>query len=229
LLWGIALYLAYEPPPVNIVQGYISTAMFLFFAMVWFGYSFLSDFDAVTEHLLISQVNSRLLYAASRVLFLLAVLFAASILGGLYPALLELVSWIRGSAYIPYGVRFADLARGILLHFITGALGIAVAFLFQPNPHKRDNAATMLVMILFAFSALVKHQIFVLQAPFQHTLLIFTPLYEILSLFSDSHTFSAGDLALSAIYGSIYFSITIAIGYRLYNKRVYGPLIARHK
>jgi len=229
VLWGITLYLAYEPAPINIVQGYLSTSIFLFFAMVWFSYSFLSDFDAVTEHLLILQINSRLLYAASKILFLLTVLGAVSVIGSAYPAILELALRIRGLTHITYGIHLTDLLGGILLHFIVGSLGIAIAFLFQPNPSKRDNSNTILMLILFAFSALLKHQIFGFQGALQYTLLVFSPLYEILSLFSDSRTFAAGDLALSAIYSGIYFSLAIVIGYWLYNKRVYGPLIAKHK
>jgi len=229
VLWGIVLYLSYEPAPINIVQGYLSTAIFLFFAMVWFGYLFLSDFDEVTEHLLILQINSRLLYAASRILFLLVVLSAVGALGTIYPVILELTFRIRGLTHIPYGIRLADFFGGFLLHLITGTLGIAVAFLFQPNPSKRDNANMVFVLIMFALSALVKHQVFSFPGSFHHILLVFTPLYEILSLFSNIRAFTARDLALSALYAGIYFSIAIVIGYWLYNKRVYGPLIAKHK
>ena len=227
IVWGIMLYLAYEPLPMNIVQGYLSTSIFLFFAMVWFGYLFLSDFDTTTEHLLITQVNSRLLCSVSKVLFLLAVLLAVSLVGSIFPIIIDLSRGLRGLTQIPYGISPADFLGGLILHFITGSLGIAIAFLFQPNPYKSDNITIVAALIMFALTALIKHQVFPLDTPASYILIIFTPLYEILSFFGDSNTFTARYLALSAFYSFAYFCTAMVVGYWLYNKRVYGPRIAK--
>ena len=68
--WLVYLGIAYQQVPLSIIQNYLASAMISFFTMVWFSYLFLSDFDEVTEHLLLLQINSRFLYAASKVVFL---------------------------------------------------------------------------------------------------------------------------------------------------------------
>ena len=228
-LWMVVLYLMYEQPPVNIVQGYLSATMFLFFVMVGFGYLFLSDFDTVTEHLLILQINSRFLYGASKIIFLVAMTALFSAVGAVVPAIFEFVSAIMGTEFISGGVRVVDYLGGFILHFIVGSLGVAVAFLFKPNPCRRDNAITLTALILFAIMAFVKHDVFDFYGVLRYVLLIFTPAYEIMSLFSYSRVFSLGGLVLAVVYGSAYFLPVVALGYWLYEKRVYGPLIAVNK
>lgn len=229
-LWVLVLYLMYEQPPVNIVQGYLSATMFLFFIIVAFGYLFLSDFDTVTEHLLILQINSRFLYGMSKIIFLVAMTAAFSAVGAVVPAAFEIVSGITGSEFIPGGVRVVDFFGGFVLHFIVGTLGVAVAFIFQPSPSSGRGSEIMItVLALFAIMAFVKHAVFGFDGVLRYVLLIFTPVYEIMSLFSDSAVFAIGDLALAAVYGGIYFAVAVAVGYWLYEKRVYGPRIAKMK
>ena len=227
VLWGLVLFMLHQSVPPNIVQGYAALLMYLFIVMVWFGYAFLSDFDIVTEHLLILQINSRRLYAISKILFLVAVSLAASVVGGLVPIIMEAVAWIRGSTHIPYGIRVSDFFGGVFLHFIIGNVGVAVAFLFHPNPAKRNEVGLLSSLFLFTVLALIKHQFFNLQGHLRNILYVFTPVYEIISLFSASDAFTAADLALSAAMSGIYFSVAVVIGYFLYSKRVYGPLLAK--
>lgn len=228
-LWIVTLYIMYEQPPVNIVQGYLSATMFLFFIMVGFGYLFLSDFDAVTEHLLVLQINSRILYGTSKMIFLVAMTAIFSAVGAVVPAIFELASAIMGTEFIHGGVRVGDYFGGFILHFLVGSLGVAIAFLFAPNPSKDASAASLSALILFAIMAFVKHQVFGFYGALRIVLLIFSPAYEIMSLFSDSRVFSPGGLSLAVVYGSAYFLPAIALGYWLYEKRVYGPLIATNK
>ena len=225
-LWGLVLYMMHQGPPPNIVQGYAALLLYLFVVMVWFSYAFLSSFDMVTEHLLILRINSRFLYAISKILFLVAVSLAAGIVGSLVPVVIEAAAWITNTAYMPYGIRVSDFFSGVFLHFIVGNLGVAAAFLFHPNPSKENEIVLIASLFLFTVLALVKHQFFNLQGHLRYILYVFTPVYEIISLFSGSYTFTAGDLALSAAKGGIYFIIAVAVGCYLYNKRVYGPLLA---
>jgi len=226
-LWLTALFLMYEQPPVNMVQGYIPTTMLIFFIMVWFGYLFLSDFDTVTEHLIILQTNSRIVYAVSKILFLLAISLAVSVIGGAFPVVVDLVTRARGAIYFADGIRIADLFGGLILHFIVGTLGVSVAFLFHPNHNKRNDAITIVMLLSFALLAFVKHQIFNFEGALRHLLLVFTPVYEIISRFSDKSVFILRDLAISAMYGGIYFAVIVFVGYWLYGRRVYGPRIAK--
>ena len=226
-LWVLVLYLMYEQPPVNIVQGYLSSTLFLFFVMVAFGYLFLSDFDTVTEHLLILQINSRILCSASKLIFLVLASAFFSAVGALTPVIFELVSGIMGTAFMPYGIRVADFFGGFVLHFVVGALGVAVAFLFQPNPHKQSSATMLIALILFAIMTFVKHEVFGFTGIARYVLLIFTPAYEIMSLFSDKAAFAPGALFLAMVYGSAYFVVAVMVGYWLYSKRVYGPIMAK--
>jgi len=225
-LWIVVLYLMYEQAPVSIVQGYLSATMFLFFIMAGFGYLFLSDFDTVTEHLLILQINSRWLYGASKIIFLVAMTAVFSAVGAVVPAAFELVSAITGTEFIHGGVRVADYFGGFILHFVVGSLGVAVAFLFTPNPSRRDSATSLTALIIFAIMAFVKHQVFGFSGALRYVLLVFSPAYEIMSLFAECQVFSAGRLALATAFALAYFLPCVALGYALYVKRVYGPRIA---
>jgi len=224
--WVLTLYLMYERPPVNVVQGFLSASMFLFALMVWFGYLFLSDFDTVTEHLLILQTNCRMLYAASKVVFLVTICLAVSIVGGFMPVIMTIAHHVQGVPYMPYGMRVADFFGGILLHFIAATLGVAVAWLFRPNHTNRSEGFDIVLMILFTIMAFVKHQIVTLPGVTRYVFVVFTPVYEIFGMFSEEAAFSAGTLALATLFGAAYFAVAMVVGYRLYKWRVYGPKLA---
>ena len=76
---------------------------------------------------------------------------------------------------------------------------------------------------------MVKHQVFNIDGPARYVLLVFTPMYEILQLFSERGVFIASDMILAVIGGGVYFFVAVVFGYWFYNKRVYGPLIAEQK
>ena len=229
VFWMLYLGIAYQQTPLNMVQNYLASAMISFFVMVWFGYVFLSDFDVVTEHLLILQINNRLLYATSKIIFLMVVCVLVSLIGGVYPIIIEIISHLAGVTW-PIGIGVADFFGGLFLHFIVGCLGVSVAFLFQPNPDKRsNNPITVFALMLFTLMAVIKHQIFSFDGLARYILLVFTPTYEILQMFPDRETFVAGDMLLTLTKGGIYFGVAVVVGYWSYNKRVYGSLIAKHK
>jgi len=232
-LWVFAVYLIFEPipPPTNVVQAYAAASMWLFFAIVWFGYMFLSDFDTVTEHLLILQTNSRVLYSASKILFMIAVCLVFSLFGSAYPLILEFAFGVMGYTFIADGMGFVDFLGGFLLHVIVGTLGISVAFLFQPSPSKRYNHLEATVLALFTLMAFIKHDVLdfeIFQGFLRYVLLVFTPVHEILTLFSGRSVFAARDLIFVMVSGGIYFALAVIVGYWLYNKRVYSPHLAKN-
>ena len=226
VVWLLFLFTLYQQVPVNMVDNYSVSASVMFYVMIWFGYLFLSDFDMVVEHLLILQINSKFLNATSKVLFLLTVCLFVGFIGGVFPIIIQTATLLMGGTWFDM-VGVAELFGGFFLHFIIGSLGVSVAFLFQLNPDKRNkNLVMVFALTLFAVLALVKHQVFGFDGVMRHALLLFTPAYEILRLFSYSEAFKTGDMLLAAVMGSIYFMAAVIIGHWLYNKRVYGPLIA---
>lgn len=230
-LWIFILYLNFDTnnPPVNTFYGYMSIMPWLFFIMVWFGYLFLSSLGMVEEHILILQINSRFFNALSKVLFLLAISMIISLLGCIFPVIIHFFYILIGLNYIPGGLSLTEFFFALILSNIIGALGVSLAYLFQPNPSKQHNKFTSGTLIIFALLAIAKEQILTLQDPFHYFLFIFTPLIDILSLFYNSNMFVAEDLVLSAIYGGIYCLTAMIIGYWLYDRRLYGPLIAQCK
>ena len=104
--------------------------MVLFFVMIWFGYVFLSDFDAVTEHQLTLQINSRFLYVSSKIVFLLTACLIVSIFGVVYPIIIALISHLSGAEWLA-GVGAADFFGGLFLNFIVGSLGVLWHFFFN--------------------------------------------------------------------------------------------------
>ena len=148
--WLVYLGVAYQQVPLCIVQNYLASAMISFFVMVWFGYLFLSDFDEVTEHLLLLQVNSRFLYFASKIVFLVAISALVGVVGSVYPIIIKPISLLAGYAWT-VEIGAVNFIGGLLLHFVIGCLGVSAAFLFQPNPEKRNNSSiATLALMLFA-------------------------------------------------------------------------------
>ena len=86
------LYMCFDTnnPPAYAMQGYWSATPWFFFIMVWYGYLFLSGIDIVEEYILILQINSRLLYALSKILFLVTLSVTLSIVGCIFPAVIHL-------------------------------------------------------------------------------------------------------------------------------------------
>ena len=75
----------------------------------------------------------------------------------------------------------------------------------------------------------VKHQVFNIDGLAQYVLLFFTPMYEILQLFSEREVFIASDMLLAVVGGGVYFLVAVVFGYWFYSKRVCGPLIAKQE
>ena len=231
VLWISVLYLCFDidVPPTYAMQGYVSTTPWFFFIIVWLSYMFLSGFNIVEERILILQINSRFLHALSKILFLVALSLVLSLFGCIFPVVVNTISTIRGLSSIPNGIHLMDLFGGFFLNLIIGVLGVSLAYLFQPNPSKHRNDFMSLMLFVFSILAIAKNQIFDLQAPFNYLLFVFTPLFEIIGLFNGKNTFIVADLMSAATYGGIYCLISMILGYCLYNKRIYSPLIAQYK
>jgi hypothetical protein len=131
MLWILVLGLCFDIryPPTNAMQGYMSIMPWLFAVMVWFGYLFLSDIELVNEHILILHINSRFLYAMSKLLFLAALSLAVSLLGCVYPIIVHFIFIIGGATYIPNGIQITDFLGALILSNIIGALGVSVAYI----------------------------------------------------------------------------------------------------
>ena len=228
VFWILYLFISYQQVPSNIVQSYSASSMFLFFVMVWLSYTFFSDFDDVSEGLLLLQINNRFLHVAGKIIFLAVVCFFASAAGVVYPFILDMISRVIGSPFYPIGIRFSDFFGGLFLHFIVGTIGVSLAYLFHPiiSGRRSNNAALVLALIIFAMLGVTKNQVFDMQGMISYVLLIFPPIYEILSMFTRAEVFTAWDLGVAAIFGGIYFLVAVVLGFFWYDWREYGPLAA---
>jgi len=231
VLWMFVLALCFDinNPPVNAALGYRSTMPWLFFVMVWFGYLFLSSLETVEEYILVLHINSRFLYIASKIVFLVAVLLILSLFGCILPVIIELVFRIRGLVFISGGVSLADFFSSFVLNFSLGLIGVSLAFLFHPNTSKQRDDSSLVLLILFAILAVIKDQIFNLQGVYRYILFVFTPVIDIMQLFFNKDVFVAEDIMLAALYAGVYCLIVMVVGYWLYVKKIYGPLIAKNE
>jgi len=231
LIWAIGFFLCFDIkyPPEFAAHGYISSATWLFFSAAWFGYVFLSGLDRTAEYILIMQINSRNLYAVSKVVFLLAVCAAFSLVCCLYPVIINTIYQFRGVTVFP-GLSLSVFSGALLLHFIIGALGISTALLFQPNPMKREDSFSICFTIIFALFSIVKGQIIDQQNPLYFLFYVFPPLLDIINIFYNKNMFTVLDIAHAAAFGLVYSAVAVAAGQWLYNKRIYGPrmVITQH-
>jgi len=231
ILWLFVLALCFDinNPPVNAALGYMSTIPWMFFVMVWLGYLFFTSLNTVEEHILLLHINSRFLYIASKILFLAAVLLILTLFGCILPIIIELVFRVRGLVFIPGGVSLADFFSAFVLNFSLGFLGVSLAFLFHPNLSKHRDDSSLVLLILFAMLSVIKDQIFNLQGLYRYILFVFTPVLEIGLLTSNKDMFYVRDIMQAALYASVYCLVAMVVGYWLYTKRMYGPLIAKRE
>jgi len=227
LIWLVGVFMCFDIkyPPDFAAQGYISTATWIFFIAAWFGYMFLSGSDRSAEYILIMQINSRRLYAISKVVFLLVVCIAFSVLSCLYPVVINALYQFKGIV-IFHGLQPSVFIGAFLLHFIFGTLGISIPLLFQPNPTKRRDLLSIGLILIFVLLSAIKGQFIDRQSPFYYLFYVFPPFFDITNQFFDKNVLAAADLARAAVYGIVYAITAIAAGQWLYSRRIYGPHIA---
>ncbi|MDZ5726651.1 hypothetical protein [Acetobacterium sp. K1/6] len=203
LIYLIYLFTAYGIMPFSIVSSFSESAGVLFFIMAYVGFSYAELENPITEQLVLLRINNDTLYYLSRLTMLLIIGVVMSIIGILYPLVLNV---INNNHLFTRNLQFEDVAIGLSLHCLMAFLGAMTGSFFHPRIIRNRKMA---VLLLF-FVAVMGISKGALADYFPQTRLIawvFPPVFDILAAFTGLEFFSlpamALPVALTIIYGFV--------------------------
>ncbi len=202
LVYLIYLFAAYGIMPFAIVSSFSESAGVLFFIMAYVGFSYVELENQVTEQLVLLRVNNDTRYYLSRLLVPLIIGLVMSVIGILYPMILNRVN--NGHLFTR-SLQFDDITIGFGLHCLLAFLGAITGAFFHPRIIKNRKMA---VLLLF-FVTVMGISKGALAGQFPQTRLItwvFPPVFDILVSFTKLEYFAIPAMALP---------VTLAIAYGL--------------
>ena len=206
LFWIIFLRICYSEANLSYVPSIVMSMGVLFFVTTWISYSYQEVEEPISEQLLILKVQSAEFYNLSKVIFLLLIGLAFSILGIAFPMIQNLLNHFT---IFNRGITILDMIYGVILHFIVAAVGIGLGSLFHPRIVK--DRTSVLMVATAAILGYAKGPI-ILQYPItKFVLWIFPPIYDILGSFNGQEYFDIPHMVLPILYGCVYTVILIVL------------------
>lgn len=201
----IYLFAAYGIMPFSIVSSFSESAGVLFFIMAYVGFSYAELENPVTEQLVLLRLNNDSLYYISRLLVLLIIGLAMSVLGILYPVIDNIVNHYQ---LFTRSLQFDDVMIGFALHCLMAFLGAMTGSFFHPRIIKNRKMAVLLLFFVTVMG-LSKGALadYLPQTGFVSW--IFPPVFDILSSLTGMDFFSIPTLALPVILGLAYCLVLV--------------------
>jgi len=200
LIYLIYLFAAYGIMPFSIVSSFSESAGVLFFIMAYVGFSYAELENPITEQLVLLRVNNDTLYYLSRLTVLLIIGFVMSILGLLYPLVLNTVN---NNHLFTRSLQFDDVVIGFTLHALMAFLGAMTGSFFHPRIIRNRKMA---VLLLF-FTSVMGISKGALIDYFPQTRFIawvFPPVFDILASFTGLQFFVIATMLLPVAFGIAY-------------------------
>jgi hypothetical protein len=205
ILYLIYLFTAYGIMPFSIVSSFSESAGVLFFIMTSVGFSYAELENPVVEQLVLLRLNNDTLYYLSRISVLLIIGFLFSLLGLLFPLLLNIKT---GYHLFTRTLTVADVATGFTLHGLMAFLGAATGSFFHPRIIKSRKMA-LLLLFFVAVMGIAKGALMEKIPAAVDVAWIFPPVFDILSSSKGLDFFSLQATALPLIWGLTYSILLI--------------------
>lgn len=203
LIYLIYLFAAYGIMPFAIVSSFSESAGVLFFIMAFVGFSYAELENPVTEQLVLLRVNNDTLYYLSRLTVLLIIGVVISILGILYPLVLNSVN---NDHLFTRSLQFEDVAIGLFLHCLMAFLGAMTGSFFHPRIIRNRKMAVLLLFFV-AVMGISKGAFADYFPPTRLIAWVFPPVFDILVSFTSLEFFvipaMAFPVTLALVYGLV--------------------------
>lgn len=207
LIYLIYLFAAYGIMPFAVVSSFSESAGVLFFVMAYVGFSYAELENPVTEQLILLRISNDTLYYLSRLTLLLIIGFLMSILGILYPVILNS---INNNHLFTRSLQLEDVAIGFFLHCLMAFLGAMTGSFFHPRLIKNRKMAVLLLFFVAVMS--ISKGALAGYFPQSHLIAwIFPPVFEILAAFTGLDFFSIPAMLLPVVFG-IAYGLVVMIG-----------------
>ncbi|TYQ13220.1 UNVERIFIED_CONTAM: hypothetical protein Cloal_4282 [Acetivibrio alkalicellulosi] len=148
----LMIYLAmfailYSTKPLEVMNTYGTTAMFIFIIAVVITYSFMEIEDPVQQQLSILSLRNDNKYYFCKVLFIWIIISLMSVIIVLYPMIF---------GFFNRSVTLSDFFAALLGNIVLGLLGVCVSVLFNSRLFQSRRFATIALITVILFSVIQK-------------------------------------------------------------------------
>ncbi|WP_373483266.1 hypothetical protein [Acetobacterium sp.] len=214
LIYLIYLFAAYGIMPFSIVSSFSESTGVLFFIMAYVGFSYAELENPVTEQLVLLRVNNDTLYYLSRLTVLFIISFVMSILGILYPLVLNIVN---NNHLFTRSLQFEDVLIGLFLHCLMAFLGTITGSFFHPRII-RNRKMAVLLLFFASVMGISKGALADYFPPTRLIVWVFPPVFDILTAFTNLEFFVIPAMALPVTLAIVY-GLVLMFGQILFLKR----------
>lgn len=188
----------YSTTPLPVVSTLVMISTSLFYLMVWISMTYMTVENPVSEQLIILKVKSHTLYNFSKILFLLLVGIALSIIS----IIVTILIYLFGDIFIR-NLTLIDILAAFILHCFIALLGVIVGMFFNSRVIKERKSGIMLT-VLVAVMALAKVPLNEKMPLTKFITWLFPPLYNVIDLFIKDDFFLMNNVAIAVLYICIY-------------------------
>ena len=209
------LAMLYSMVPVQIVNSFSISGLFLFGIMVWVGKTLEGVEPEVSEQVMILRLKSHRKYYLYQILFVLCIGMGITVIALLFPYIKNLR---LGGKIFTRPIIWSDLLGGGLLMLACSFVGGMVGGLF----HNRIIHNTRLNLVLTSIIALLSlcRNGIVITLPFTKFILwIVPPVSDVVSWFSNENYFDIGNMMKGFLLLMLYGVILAGIKVELLRKR----------
>lgn len=202
VLSGI-LGMMYSMAPVEIVDSFSITGIFLFVIMVWIGKTIQGVEPEVSEQVMILRLKSERKYYLGHIIFMMCMCVVVTGISIVVPVFIHIRS---GSALLSRQFIWSDFVGGGLLMLACSFTGGMAGELFHIRVIKDKNMGVGLTFFV-ALLAVCRNGVIAKFAALKYILWIIPPISDVVSWFTNESYFNMGEVmigfVLLLIYGGV--------------------------
>jgi hypothetical protein len=202
LVYAISIIFIYNIVPNPVMPSYSLTSTLLFMISIWLGYGYIDVEDEVQQLITALHVRDVSKYYAAKVLVMILIVCALSLLTVLYPAMFGKL------------IRFPTLSEAVvalLSHFALCFLGIAIAFLFTSKVVKKKSSAIVGLFLFTAISLAGAGIISALPTSLEFIGWLLPPVFRLMKVLNDYESATKMEVIISLTAPLIYGLLLLAI------------------
>ena len=198
-----ALGMLYSIAPVEIVDSFSITGLFLFVIMVWIGMTIQGVESEVSEQVMILRIKSDWKYYLCHITFIVCICVAVTGISIVYPILVHIRN---GNALFSRQLIWSDFVGGGLIMFACSFVGGMAGELFHVRIVKNRSAGIGLTFLI-ALLAVCRNGVIAEYAFTKYILWVVPPISDVVSWFTRDSYYNMGEVMggflLLLIYGVV--------------------------
>lgn len=197
------LSMMYSIAPVEIVECFSMTGIFLFAIMVWIGRTIQGVEPEVSEQVMILRLKSDRKYYLCHIIFMMCICVVVTAISVVVPVFIHIWS---GNALLSRQFIWSDFVGGGLLMFVCSFVGGMVGELFHIRIMKNRTVGIGLTFFI-ALLAVCRNGVIAEFAAMKYLLWVIPPISDVVSWFTNESYFYMGEvmrgLILLLVYGVV--------------------------